>query len=375
MRRLPSRSGIDRIAPQAVESFIRQAGWTKIGEIANHTSVWSYPADPAVPHILVPRSKELADYERRISDVLDVLEDVTGRSITGLLDQILTSLDDVAYLSLDSPDLASGTIPFLDGQSFFHNSLELLKCAVAGLVDPRPFYPTRKPPRVDSYIRNVRLGQTRVGSYQIQIISKRMAVPIDFGTGVQAVPFERKAVIGLVGAMEALVEAAQTAKSLESLEPFSEAVERGVSANLCKSVLGMCRGTRTRNLLLDVVWSDQLGAPNGVSNHVKITRDSLDVIEEGYRFLRLTTDLPDIELEGYVIRLHREAYEDEGDVTIITPFEGVHRKVKIKGMSEALYQHAIDAHAQEARIRIKGDVQRVGVYYQMTNPRRVPTAE
>ena len=105
-------------------------------------------------------------------------------------------------------------------------------------VSPRAFYGTRKPKEAGDYIRRVRLGQTEHGSFVRTVLSEvpPKLSPSESGKLFDEdlpVPFERRVTEVLLKASAAAVHAAEEAGASGDFKPFEEAIDAGVSGNLC----------------------------------------------------------------------------------------------------------------------------------------------
>lgn len=84
--------------------------------------------------------------------------------------------------------------------------------------------------------------------------------------------------------------------------------------------------------------------------------------------LQAATVGEDFEVRGYVIRLDRPEGQVGGTVTVSAPVEGKSHKI-LMGLSEAQYENAVRAHAQEAMISCTGELWRHGRSFTLESPR------
>ena len=94
----------------------------------------------------------------------------------------------------------------------------------------------------------------------------------------------------------------------------------------------------------------------------------LPILAEAGRVLRARTPEEDFEVRGYVIRLDRPEGQVGGTVTVSAPVEGKSHKI-LMGLSEAQYENAVRAHAQEAMISCTGERWRHGRSFTLESPR------
>jgi hypothetical protein len=111
----------------------------------------------------------------------------------------------------------------------------------------------------------VRLGQTERGSYIVTLLSPLGADPAEAeraGRLPLADPFPRRAVATLALALQAARDAAErTTTGASGLEAFHQAIEAGVSANLCDS-LARIGGRSRQGFGVSFGWAPAARAPD-----------------------------------------------------------------------------------------------------------------
>ena len=188
----------------------------------------------------MPLQHETGDFALRVSEVLRTLEHVEQRSQLEILRDLRTSSSDLIRIRASASQTTTGSIPLDLGVRFVEEAREMMLAAACSAIDPRPYYATRKPVQANEYLSRVRMGQTERGSFVLTILSPvppglRPPEPLD---GVLPDPFERKVSQTLASGLLAARLAAQRAAVSGDVQPFREAVPRGVSANLCDALVG-----------------------------------------------------------------------------------------------------------------------------------------
>ena len=163
------------------------------------------------------------------------------RSQIQIFQDLLVTGADVIRLRLADAELADASVPLDEGATFIQKAKDMVLAAACAAVNPRIYYPSRKPAQAMDYIRRARLGQTEPGSFIITIISP--VPPSLAGPNGQlfelAEPYERRVTQMLAGALNSVRQAAEDAATTGKVDSFVRAVPSGVSANLCDAVAGM----------------------------------------------------------------------------------------------------------------------------------------
>jgi hypothetical protein len=232
-----------------------------------------------------------------------------------ILRQVSESTWDVHTVSLFPADEPAGMIAIEDGVTAY-DSLRGLIIAAAYPVfaqQQRAVQPARKPQGLTEFMRSVRVGSATAGSYVLTAhtpvpprLSGQPSLFDDLASGLPAEePLERQVSLRLYQAVQAAHEAADAALlTADGLEPFTAAVSRGVSANLCEALIGFGGNAgHPFQLSISLAATRQNTA---VLVPVRFRRDHLPVLKEVATEFRARTPEEDIAVTGEVVRLHRE---------------------------------------------------------------------
>jgi len=376
------------LVPQDVSAWIAQSedslalrpcgywlssGWTKTQEKSGHWTVWVRRDETGEEYeVSIPLVSTFRDFALRMGDVLGVLEVVERRSQLEILRDLFIASADVVRVRLTDHELADGTVPIEGGAQFFQKAKDLMLAAACATAGPRAYFPSRKPHQATEYLRRTRLGQTEQGSFVLTIISH---VPPSLtgknGELLEAQePFERRVMQTLAHALEAVRKAAEDAAASGQVASFVDAVDQGVSANLCDAIVGMGRCSEVdRNLALHFSWARSRPVPPTVfpSNSIFFPADALPVIEEAGHHLKESSPQEEFEAIGPVVRLERGEGAATGRVTIHCFIDGQPRKVSLE-LCDSDYHLAVTAHDHGQSVRCGGVLVREGRTLRLNNP-------
>ncbi len=368
------------LSPAEMAAYLRSHHWEITREIGDKGAVWHRSGESSrSPEILLPLRRDLDDYAERIADVLQILAETEASSQIDLLKDITESAADIIRIRLQGPAYDDGSLPIEQAAQVVEQARELMLAAACSTVQPRQVYRTRKPAQAIEYMHKVRLGQTERGSYVLNI---RSAVPPRFSEklsspGVsQSVigsdePFERRVTLMLSSALAITRSALAHIAVTGDLTPFQDAVQEGVSANLCAALAGLNLEGNTQNVDIDFQWSPMRPLPFGTApqTRIRLSGDTLTTLGEVARELRERTAYEDFELNGVVTALHREKGEGKGQITITGLVDGSLRKIRVD-LEASTYDLALSAHTQQLYVACEGELERDGRSYRLLSPRR-----
>jgi hypothetical protein len=155
----------------------------------------------------------------------------------------------------------------------------VLLAAASTALAPRAVLSAVTLDQAREFARRVRLGQTERSS-SVLTVQSPVRPQLDYRPGVPAeadvaaVPYERRVMRTLARSLDAVRRSAVDATASGSAQSFVEAVELGVSANLCEAVAGMLDAPETQALSVRFTWSPVRPEQTDVPALVSFTRVS-----------------------------------------------------------------------------------------------------
>lgn len=368
-------ASLNALRPTEIASYLRSRGWRQAQYVAGSNSLWEISNGSDV-EILLPLNAAYYDYARRISEILDTLEVVERRSQLEILADIQVTTSDVIRIHLQNSAYENGSVPLEDGMRFVEHTREMLIAAACSTIQPKPAYYSRKPAEVANYLATVRLAQTERGSY---VLALHSPVPPRLSNGGQGSlfqtedlpegdddPLERKIVLRLAHSLAYTTQAIEQAVALGDFAPFKDAVEHGVSANLCEALAGLSASERTQSTSVRISWASVRMVSSNTPSRFRISEDASSTLKEAARLLRASAPRDDFELLGLVVALRREG-DAPNRILVTTTIDDRPRYVTLE-LSPVDYQIAIRAHDNETPIRCEGDLLREGRSYRLRSP-------
>ncbi|WP_430997244.1 hypothetical protein [Klebsiella quasipneumoniae] len=329
------------ITTEDFSNYLILKGWVLFSKSPNVANVWRYEKNDNY-EILQPVRADLKDYSNRVVDIINALSESENKSKDEVVRELDNISNDIISLRVIHDDVANGEIPFADGLILFSKTKDLMLSAARSVVKPqRGRYSGKNPEVVDRFFNSLKLGQTQVGSYVLNLVS-----PIYWEDDVQEdyckVPFSRTVTERLMYSIEKLSNAVDKYKECGDLKVFESIINDGVNATLCSAIIGLSGLNKSRVVEITVLKSVIADASNSDITKVSITPEKIKYIEEAESYYSSNYTVKGYNLVGSVIRLNRDINSSGGVVTIVESSEN-NRKVTVE-LDEEHYNEAIKAH-------------------------------
>jgi len=164
--------------------------------------------------------------------------------------------------------------------------------------------------------------------------------------------------------------AERTAAGHARMSSFLEAVDRGVSANLCDA-LAKIGGRQQRGFSVTFGWAP-VEPVLGLAVTIEFEDRAIPVLSQAAALLRTADEYGYGLLQGQVVRLQRQSDRGPGRVVVQGLFGQHSRRVAIDLDAEA-YDLAILAHQQGLQVAVEGRLVREGSHWVLAGPRNFRT--
>ena len=344
---------VERVEPVDLEAYLRTFGWSRLQADARR-SIWRHQSGAQV---FVP-AERLTDYNQLVDLAVTEIAHAEGKPEDDVVSDLIWRQYDKLYIRHSSPSSSLS----LEEAIEFHGALgDLIVAAALASWEPRASYAGRRPSQVMAYIERVRLIPSVPGSFVA-----RALLPLDTLTGTPlpmvgpAEPGIRHVSTTILKATDAAVESAQAVVAGEPMTRWSEAVNEGVSANLCDALARLVHAETDAaaaiNLHIDWTWE----APDEPMPEISIPSGLGPVLEYASDLLRGGPQEHAITITGLITHLHREKAAGPGEITVrgyIEQWDASSRSLRLE-LDEGSYRQAIAAHDTGGTVRVTALVRR-----------------
>lgn len=363
---IQDKKALLEVSPAALSAYARVAGWTKVDTYGEHSDIFM---GEGLPEIILPRTAHLGDYARVVSMIIEIFAEVADVDELTLYRDLAMADRDVVRVRAVSDD-ESGSLVVSDGIDLLSGARDMILAAACSLQGAQPIYRAGANREAMAYLNRVRLGQTEQGSFAITLLSPVISPPIQQQMFSESEyrddPIERQVTKRLADALAATREATEKTV-VGDAGAFSEAVARGVSANLCEALVKLIEPFQILDISL--VWA-RTHPMNTARNVVRFASHDAPILREAARSFRDREPRPDMYLFGIVQGLQRGEMDTKGTIALRTSIDGQNQVVAAV-LKQSDYARAIQAHETKSPLVIEGDLERTGQRWRLLNPRIV----
>lgn len=356
------------VSPAALSAYARAAGWSKVETYGDHSDVYSAHERP---EIILPRTERLGDYADVVSRLIGIFANAAETDELSLYRDLVTADRDV--IRVRAAENSDGAVAVNDGLDLLRGARDMLLATACSLWNPRPLYRAGSNREAAEHVRRIHLGQTEQGSFAVTLLTPVVVPPMQLTLGAltgdrrpEDDPVERRITIRLIGALTAAREATERTV-VGTGDAFFDAVEEGVSANLCDALATLIEPFPT--LDISVTWARTLPR-RATRETVGFGRTDAPILREAARSFRSREPQPDVRVFGVVQRLKRDEAESDGSIALRASIDG--RNQSVTAVLQSFdYERAIRAHRAQAPILMEGDLERIGQRWRLLNARVV----
>ena len=363
------RDALSSISIVCLRAYLNSRGWTDAGIWGERPiTVFAKEHEGRPWEILVPHRDTIGGYAENMAESVAVLAAVEERSeLDVFYDLAATGADVIQVRSANGK--ARESLSLRQSASMLNDAYRMLEAGARAAEKPRAIYRGKLSADVAQYLDSVHPLPGYAQGYALTLHSP---VPVgferqeDLGDDFRA-PFSRLVTIKLAQGLRQSSEAIERVVSSNTLEPFREAVDSGVSANLCDSVAELAK--QGDGIAIDLTWAG-VRPSNVADSSFLFSPASADILMEAAKSLRSKEPSYDEQIIGLVVRLEKEPPEFEGKATIASVWEGRLTRMNVE-FEEGVYDLVISAFRDQTEVSLDGDVHPLGRGYELRNPRNL----
>ncbi|MCY4674666.1 MAG: hypothetical protein OXD43_13035 [Bacteroidetes bacterium] len=355
------RDALLAVSPTALSAYAHAAGWKRHEAYRVHSDI--YVGDDR-PEVIVPRTERLGDYASVVAELIKVFAHVGGQDETSVYRSLVTADRDI--IRVQAGESQDGSVPLNKGVDLIGGTHDMLLAAACSLGGLKTVYRAGANRSATDLLAGIRLGQTDQGSFIVTLLTPVVPPPIQLslpGVSDQDAPPERRLTVRLMKALVAACLAVERT-TVGNGDAFKEAVESGVSANLCEALARIIRSFPT--LDVSVSWARTRPVTVPQQNAVRFGGTDAPVLQEAARSFREHAPQPDVRLHGHVRLLTRGEGAEDGTIRLNTFVDQKSQSVTAL-LERRDYERAIQAHKDKAMVILSGDLERMGQRWRLLN--------
>ena len=363
------RDALASISTARLRTYLNASGWTNAGIWGQRSAtVFAREHEGRTWEILVPHRNNIGGYAENMADSLAVLATVEGRSQLDVFHDIAVSGADAIRIRPINGK-AGKSLSLRRSAGLLNGAYGMLEAGARAAEKPRAVYRGKPSNSVAEYLDSV---HPLPGYAQGQSLTLHLPAPAGFEREESVednfhAPFPRLVAVKLALGLQRSGEALENAVAENTLEPFREAVDSGVSANLCDSLAELAK--QSAGVAIDLAWAN--GRPsNAPDSGFRFSPAAADILTEAAKALRRNEPSYNEQVAGLVVRVGKEQPEFDGRATIASVWDGRLTRLDVKFEPED-YDLVISAFRGQAEVSLRGDIHPSSGGYELRNPRNL----
>lgn len=357
------RALLKTLDPVTLQEHLRSRGWSA-DEDARSTQALTYRRGG--DELDVPLRADLADYGRRVEELVGLLAALDGVSPTSLLDDLLEPRGDTLAVRIDSPLTASGTIPLDESIRIRQGMRSLVLAAAHSATSPQAWYARLTQRDPIALLSTIREGQSQRGSFTMRCIVPVAPLPGDQLVMATEEPYGRRVTALLLGALSSV----ERVRARGDREGLLSLAGQGVSGNLLAALGDMAPPGQVGALEISVAWARSLPAPRDVVQRVRLPSAAFDGLREAGAAMRDRVKSRGFEVAGYVTHLAQavDRQGQGGEITLAPTGEARELGTLSVSLAQDAYDRAVLAHHASAQVQVIGTLEKIGRKWVLSEP-------
>lgn len=376
MNNSKDRFELNKISLEDIERFLIENNWEAKDHPNKKIRLFLSPKDNEGNRleVLLPQSRELQDYIRRINDTFTIMSLASDTDINSLIQKITLISHDIIKVSIQDVG-PSGTIPLSVAANDVNALKNLFIYAASSEEKSLPFFD--KPLTVGIYHADMcQFGHTFEGSFGFTINSPIIAnyIQLKLFQEKEEVPFERRVMERIIRGLD-LVERSVNQNNADILV---ENFDIGLNARMCEALLELSQ-EKAKEINFHVSWSPKIMVPEDIRSKQfwQLGKQSYEVLEYAADELKKIEPFRET-IVGQIVTLHstKNPMSDEAfnrQAIVKYDYDGKPIYVKLD-LERNQYRIAYEAHGKGQLIRVTGQLFRKGNTWKMTDIEEITLA-
>ena len=370
------------VSRTALAAYLRMHDWTKVADWTDRATVYGKTVNEREQRIWVPIRETFADYADNMERSIQLLARVENRAPDAIFAELqATASDSIRVATLHGQ--SEHVLSLQDAGLLFRDSLAMITAAARSVKKPRRAFRGALPADAAAYLKSISAAPTAFSAFDLTLLSP--IPPLHGGVRSHSTrmrqmsfehPFARRAVIRLKNGLSATQKAVADVKTQGKFTSFDNAVQEGVSANLCDAVVGLVQLSEEfgDGLSVNVRWAPTRPLNENQLVSIPFSAHDADIIREAGDRLRARASYTDEHVIADVARLEREPEEFDGHAQLLAEIDDQSRRLSVT-FDPTDFNAVIAAFRERRRIELDGDLHPIGRGYELRNPRNVRLLE
>jgi hypothetical protein len=352
---------LSSIEISAFTSYLENNNWICSVKYSENLDIWHRnEAEFDDYEILQPLKKDILGYEQRVFELLETLALFEKREKSYILEELKNYNFDIFKIRVIGNDLNQGQINLNDGVLLFEKVKTLVSAITHSAISKKEYFTNPLPAQLEDFFNSLKFGQTEHGSYIVNVFAPHSHIYND-----QLTSFNNNITSNITENFSRSLEALSIAIAKFEKNPnysyFKESINKGVSANLCESLVGIS-GHQNNHEVEITIKSKHLD----IKSVHTFNKKNIENLKIAADYLKGNYFIKSYKIIGAIVSLRQQPEDTKGIIVIKFKFDGVIRNIKIS-LNTDEYQLAIYAHIKKLEVSISGDLSITGKQSRLLN--------
>lgn len=315
--------------------------------------IWQRELGHQILEITLPKPSAEDRYEV-LKKTLEKLAKIEEKTVETLKLNISNQYTDKLSVRVVGESVEDGTIPLDDGVKLFEKTKHLINALALSAKKKKAVFGHNSGGKdVTEFMSQVRLGQTQIGSYIINLSYPVENIEVkEQNEIIQAISFSRSVSHNLVNSLKKLKE--KITHYENNPTSFAELIPEGVSHNLCEAIIGLSGSEQQRQVEIKLQAGEISDEAMPSEINIQFDQNEIKVVQIASKYYQGEYTLPHYEIIGKIVGLHSSNLAEGGYIQV--PCKIGDKTVEIRiDLPPEQYQLAAEAHKTEQQVRCKGE--------------------
>lgn len=336
--------------------YLENHGWQVAFEQPFRTIWRKFNGKQFLAEVVLPKEETL-DKQSGLYYALLYLAEYEKITPDAMREKLRIQQSDHISIRVIDDTVKNGTIPLADGVLLFEKAKHFMQAVALSAYKPKASYRSTDTGKVvKEFMDSVRLGQTRVGSYVIELSYpvENIQVPQQEDSEEIGVPFSFSR--GVTHHLQKSVRKLKEAVNRYENDPtvFAHLITDGVSSNLCEAITGLSGVNQQREVEISLRNGDIIDPQLDDDFSISFKPSEIEVIEIAEKYYKGDFTLPKGDIIGIITGTHSSDLEQGGYIRVKTKVQHKNTEIRVD-LNAKQYQAALQAHAQGRTVRCIGE--------------------
>ena len=374
-------SDVNVLLAERVTALLRHFDWVPVSRISGLYEVWRPDEEEDDEELLIPLDPSRNDYRNLVDKAQRRIYNQYGREARTLartIEMRLSSALESTRWKKSTPSEA-GIIAWEDGERLYASARAQLVASAKATRETRRYHGNASSYVAKRFLEKSFMGQTEVGSFIITALTpaqqlfavSRYVEDSLLGESYGQESYSGKQIIDTFErALSATRECLDEYRRSSRTEVFLEAVSEGISYEFTKALRDLAQGSDAAIEIMRLSSSERPGS----SKEFVFEPIDVPVLDRASNELARNPEPQTVELTGEVTLLSRSVDSVDRVIRLNVEDGADIRKARIR-LSADQYEIAMEAHRQEASLRLSGILEKEGRMFWVYNPTNLQIVE